>query len=275
MDNRFHSALYAIFRSLARIIYRKGIPFGEVASIFKRALVDVTGEELANDGFKPTISRIAVTLGLTRKDVAALVKQQAIHSGSTRQYNRMTRILSAWSTDPEFLDMSGKPATLIRQGDKGSFDALIQKHSGDMLPRAALDALIRINAAKELDSGLIVPNTNAYLTHDSEDESLAILGTDVALLISTIDHNLTADAGDLWYQRKVRYDNLPAEALPEFKKFASQENQKLLVTLNQWLAEHDRDANPQVKGSGRMSAGVGVYYFENPNEDEQDEPRAS
>jgi hypothetical protein len=36
----------------------------------------------------------------------------------------------------------------------------------------------------------------------------------------------------------------------------------LLLELNDWLARHDRDANPEVSGSGKMSAGVGIYYFE-------------
>ena len=36
----------------------------------------------------------------------------------------------------------------------------------------------------------------------------------------------------------------------------------LLLKFNDWLAEHDRDTNPEVKGSGTVQAGVGIYYFE-------------
>lgn len=266
MNQALHNALYVLFRPIVRILYRKGVPYGEVALIVKRAFVDVVAEELPKDGLKPTTSRIAVTSGLTRKDVANLRSQDAISTVATRQYSRVVRILSAWMTDPEFQNSEGNPATLPRQGQSGSFDALIQKHSGDMLPRAALDELMRVGAASQLKSGDIAPKTDAYLADGDEDEGLSILGQDVALLISTIDHNLSG-AEERRYQRKVSYNNLPLEAIPEFKVYAEQENQKLLVKLNDWLALHDRDSNPEANGTGRMAAGVGVYYFEHPHEE--------
>ncbi|MGB1012470.1 MAG: DUF6502 family protein [Thiolinea sp.] len=34
------------------------------------------------------------------------------------------------------------------------------------------------------------------------------------------------------------------------------------MQLNDWLAQHDRDTNPQVQGTGTVQAGVGIYYFE-------------
>ncbi len=72
------------------------------------------------------------------------------------------------------------------------------------------------------------------------------------------------------YQRKVSYDNLPAEVLPEFRAFVHQDAQQLLLRFNAWLYRHDRDSNPQVKGTGRMQAGVGIYYFEQPVEAEKE-----
>jgi hypothetical protein len=64
------------------------------------------------------------------------------------------------------------------------------------------------------------------------------------------------------FQRKVMYDNVPLEAMDEFRAIASRHGQELIELLDSWLAQHDRDANPAVSGSGRVRAGVGVFSFE-------------
>ena len=45
-------------------------------------------------------------------------------------------------------------------------------------------------------------------------------------------------------------------------------NQALLENLDRWLAQHDRDVTPSVKGPGRNTAGLGIYYFEEPYSEE-------
>jgi hypothetical protein len=71
------------------------------------------------------------------------------------------------------------------------------------------------------------------------------------------------------FQRKVEYDNLPDEVLPQFRKVSAKRAQALLEKLDHWLAQRDRDVNPTVEGTGRNRAGVGVYYFEEPHSDEE------
>jgi hypothetical protein len=99
----------------------------------------------------------------------------------------------------------------------------------------------------------------------SDEVKIHILGTDVGYLISTIDHNLQLEPESnqqTYFQRKVLYDNLPAEVLPEFRALSTESSQKLLERLDAWLAERDRDNNPEIEGTGRHIAGVGIYYFE-------------
>lgn len=271
MGQILYQAVYSIMRPLVRILYRKGVPFGELALTIKHAYVDVVADELVAAGQKATTSRIAVSTGLTRKDVASLRTREKIEAGSTRQYNRVVRMIGGWMSDEEFVDEQGLPATLPRQGNKASFDALVERYSGDMLPRAALDELVRVGAAEVTGEGEIKPLADAYLTGGGEEEGLSVLGTDVALLISTISHNISSQSVETRYQRKVSYDNLPEEAIAEFKKLANRENQKLLLKLNAWLAKHDRDANPDAQGSGRVQAGVGIYYFEQSVEESNNE----
>ena len=75
------------------------------------------------------------------------------------------------------------------------------------------------------------------------------------------------------YRASDPIDNLPDAVLPEFRKLSAKRAQNLLENLDKWLAKHDRDVNPTVQGTGRNIAGLGIYYFEepNPSEDKNDE----
>ena len=89
-----------------------------------------------------------------------------------------------------------------------------------------------------------------------------ILGTDVGHLVSSIEHNLTPDERGPFFQRKVMYDNLPDDAIPQFRKYSAVLSQRLLEKLDNYLSKRDRDVNPSIRGKGRNTAGIGIYYFE-------------
>jgi hypothetical protein len=105
----------------------------------------------------------------------------------------------------------------------------------------------------------------AYLPKVDETMKLHILGTDTGYLIDTIGHNLRLGDSEPRFQRKVLYDNLPDKALPALRRRSSKMGQALLEKLDKIFSGHDRDVNPDVSGSGRNTAGVGVYYFEQPH----------
>ena len=50
--------------------------------------------------------------------------------------------------------------------------------------------------------------------------------------------------------------------MDEIRKLSAKEGQRLLEKLDKVISGRDRDTNPEVKGSGRKYAGVGLYYFE-------------
>jgi hypothetical protein len=95
-----------------------------------------------------------------------------------------------------------------------------------------------------------------------EVEKLEILGSDVADLIATIDWNLHCSPSEAYFQRKVQYDNLPVEVMPTLRTLARERAQALLEQLDLWMSGRDRDVNPTVQGSGRKRVMVGLYYFE-------------
>jgi hypothetical protein len=58
------------------------------------------------------------------------------------------------------------------------------------------------------------------------------------------------------------YDNVPVEAIKEFRRMSGAQAQAFLERLDKWLSQHDRDTRPETGGTGQIRTGIGIYYFE-------------
>jgi len=265
MKETLSKVIYKLLRPIVTIILRKGIAFGEFSQVVKRVYIDVAEKQLLQSEGKATTSRISIMTGLTRKDVGSIRKESpmdTLKDDKSQKYNRSVRVLSAWLEDKEFCTEHGFPRTLPIHGKSGSFESLVTKYSGDMPVRAMMDELERVGVLEKIGSDHVSLLRHAYIPEGDEIEKLAILGEDVPLLISTIDNNINNENNELRFQRKVCYDNLPIESLDDFQKMVNKDGQHLLEKFNEWLIQHDRDGELDTKGTGRMKAGVGIYYFQ-------------
>jgi hypothetical protein len=208
---------------------------------------------------------VAVITGLTRKDIQRLSDATPLtDQDSIERHNRAARVVAGWVRDTAFHDPAGQPLELAFDGAANSFADLVRRYSDDMPPRAVLDELLRVGSVQhaacgQRHSAIELPRLHPQA---SDAQKLLILGTDVADLIYTIDHNLSPQNEAPRLQRKVMYDNLPLEAMDQIRGLCRTQAQALIENLDGQLSAHDRDANAQARGSGRMRAGVGVYYFE-------------
>ena len=265
-----YAAIARILRPLIHILMRNGISYGTFADLAKWLFVDVANREFAIEGRKQTISRVSVITGLNRKEVKRVSELPVPDDqASSERYNRAARVIAGWRRDKAFRNKKGEPADLPVTGLGSTFQTLVKKYSGDMPFRAILDELIRVGAAVRTDEGRVHLLARAYLPAGDETMKIHILGTDVAHLITSIQHNLAPDERGPFYQRKVMYDNLPQDVLPAFRKLSTESAQKLLEKLDAWLSDRDRDSGPRVTGSGRHIAGLGIYYFEEPYDEKE------
>ena len=259
------AAVLRLLRPLVRILLRNGVSYSTFSDFVKWVYVDVAIKEFGIEGRKQSTSRVSVITGLSRKEVMRVRKlPKPDDSASTERYNRAARVIAAWRRDRNFLDAEGQPAPLPMAGPDVSFSELVKRFSGDVPVRATLDELVRVGAVERLEDGRVSLLTRTYVPQSSDADKIHILGTDVAHLMSTFDHNLKSDPSGPFFQRKVAYDNLPDEVLPGFRKHSAKRAQTLLESLDRWLAQRDRDVTPTVKGTGRNNAGIGIYYFEEP-----------
>lgn len=257
-----YSAVSALLRPLVRILLRNNIPLGTFTDLAKRIYVDVALNEFALPDRKPSISRVALLTGLSRKEVLRVTRMPLLTDNmSVDLHDRAARIIGGWVRDPRFQDCDGKPAPLPFDGETASFTQLVREFSGDIPPRAVLDELSRVGLTTRSEDGSVSLLAPAFLPQTDADK-LHILGSDVADQIRTIDHNLTALPGTAFFQRKVCYHYFPADHLAALKQLTVLKSQNLLEEVDRWLADHDsQDPAPDDIGRHRR-VGISIYYFE-------------
>ncbi len=255
------AAILQLLRPLVRILLRNNIPYGAFSELVKKAYVEVA-EEFEVNGKRQTKSRVATITGLTRREVVRIQETDSFNNVALiERFNRAARVIAGWVRDFRFTDENGEPAELEYDGEGDTFSRLVFSYSGDVPPRAVLDELRNAGVVEKVDRKVRLLS-RAYVPANSFNEKLAILGTDVSFLLDTIDHNIYKKDQPPYLQRKVYYDNLPREVMFKLQALVREQGQQLIETLDHWMAQYDRDRNPHSEGSGRIAAGVGIYYFQ-------------
>jgi hypothetical protein len=258
---------------LVRLVLRYGMPFGTFAEILRRVYVDVALKEFGIPGRKPSVSRASVITGLSRKEVLRITRlrpiaEEVAEDVSAKSYNRAVRVIGGWVRDRDFAGADGEPAPLPFDGGPGSFTELVRRYGGDVTPRAVLDELLRVGSVEMTEGGEARLQSRVYVPAQGDTEKISILGSDVADLIATIEHNLREPAARSRLQLTTAYDNLPTEPLARFRVSSAAAARGLLKQLDRELSALDRDTNPASPGKGRHRAGVSIFYFEEPVRDE-------
>lgn len=251
-----------ILRPLIRILLRYGISYAAFTELSKRIYFDVAKTDFAIPGKKQTSSRISTLTGLSRKEVArleSLPEEQVELDTST--INRAARVISGWVRDTDFHNANGAPIDLQFDDAEASFSVLVKKYSGDITARTIADELTRVGAISVTRAGLLHLNTRAYVASASDIDKLKILGTDVSSLIATIEHNLT-QPDHPYFQRKVSYNYIPLEALPELNDQLLKLAQVSLESMDKVLASKAINQQDAVEGVKYLRTGIGIYYFE-------------
>jgi len=266
------SATRRILDPLVEILLRHGVPHAALAEWAKQVYVEVAERQGGAEGRKVSTSHLSVVTGLTRKDVARIrnAPSDPANAEDAARYHRAARVVTGWNRSEPYAE-GGRPLDLALDGDAPSFASLVKEFAGDVPTRAVLDELERVNAVESTDDGRLRLRVRAWIPKEGEAQKLEVLGIDTSGLIRTIAHNLDHDGEDALFQRQVYYDNLPQEALTDLRALTGRHGQELLETLDRYMAAHDRDSNPDAEGTGHRAVGIGVFYFEEPADTDEDE----
>ena len=130
-----------------------------------------------------------------------------------------------------------------------------------MTVRAMLDEMLRVGAVQKIDPDSVQLKQTVYVPRESDAQRIVYMGDAGSDLLNTLATNLEFPKANL-LQLSTAFDNLPEECIPELKKICQKKSTQLLKELEHWLSKQDRDSNPEVQGSGRVRAGLGIYYLE-------------
>lgn len=265
----YRRAIRSLLRPIVRDLVAKGVTYPALDQILRELFVEIAERDFALPFKSPSDSRVSLVTGLHRKEVARLRHRKPdLGPQMSAVESIASRVIGRWLAKRSCTDARGRPRAIAyeEKGARGpSFVGLVRELGIDVPARSVLDELVRVGAVELLPSGDLRLREEALIPSGDFESKLPVLASDPAELFSTIAHNLD-DPETPWLQRKVVYDNVGAEALPELREAAKAIGTEFMRTANALLASRDRDRNPRAPGGRRSRVVLGAYYFESGSE---------
>ncbi|HEU4617055.1 MAG TPA: DUF6502 family protein [Gammaproteobacteria bacterium] len=254
---------------LAKLMLRCGIGCSEFVAISKIVFVQAASEMHGVRGRPANISRIAATIGLSRKQVRRIRDEIYVARWTPdMEVTPVNTVLHYWHFDPEYSDGNGTPKPLAFEGPH-SFATLVKKYAGDIPPGALRTTLIQAGAIKEeADQSLKVLERYFYPEHFDED---FIRSAAFALrnLGNTLVHNasIIGRRKDQMGATKARLERsawtewLSPESSAAFRMWVASEGARFVERADDWIGRNEIPKEERDRDTPKTT-GVGVYYFE-------------
>ena len=94
------AAVRSVLRPLVRILLRNKVDVWTLVETVKQIYVDVASKEFPAADRKPTVSRVSLLTGLTRKEVSRLWEQDESTGVDSARYSRAANVITGWIRSP-------------------------------------------------------------------------------------------------------------------------------------------------------------------------------
>jgi uncharacterized protein DUF6502 len=260
------AACRAALKPLVRMLLKHGVMHREFVELSKQVYVEIARDEYGIRGRPTNVARMALLTGMDRKEITrvkARLERQPDQSSSSDQQgqDRITRVLSGWHQDRDFTGAGGKPVALPIEGPSPSFAALVKRYGGDVPASTILRELKRTGTARVADDTVHVLRRN-YRLDTVDAAALARAGSVLRDIGQTVTHNLYRSARDeSRFEARATNVQIPASALPAYRKFVYAEGQAFLEKVDAWLTAAEI---PKQKGAGdgAQRIGLGLYWIQ-------------
>lgn len=257
-------AFFIVLRPIARILLRFGIGFREFSEVAKAAFIDVATSDYGLRGRPTNISRVAVMTGLTRKEVRRV--REKIKEGAAAiavKTTPMSEIIHRWHTEPEFLDSSGRPASLAFVGDGRSFTSLVRRFGGDIPPGAMRTELKRVGAVEEDSDGALTVVKRTVHPKGAHDKLVAGLVHAIYPLASTIAHNIDPSREeDSWPQFSTYSQSIRKGDVARLRRISSDRLSEVAESFDDLFGAYETLHESDESAGDQKTVAIGVYYFE-------------
>jgi len=251
---------------VVKMALQNGLTYREFTDLCKKMFVEVAAKDFGINGRPTNISRIALLTGMDRKEIKRikdLLTSGDFNPPSERKQDRITRIISAWYQDEQYLTPSGKPRQLHRNGDSGTFSSLVKEYGGDVPEGAVYKELLRNKIIEVTPSGRIKILKRTFVPDKSDPESMVRAATVLQDIGSALIHNLYEahkKKQSLRFERRATNHSIKPSQIEAFRAFLEEEGQAFLERADAWLSEHETDESDD----SAVRLGVGAYMIESP-----------
>ncbi|MEM7280319.1 MAG: DUF6502 family protein, partial [Pseudomonadota bacterium] len=229
------AACRVLLRPVVRMMLKHGVMHREFVELTKEVYVAVTRQDHGLRGRPTNVSRTALLTGLDRKEITRIKNKllEGEQDQATHKQDRISRVLTGWHSDRDYLDAQGNPRELsLNTEDVPSWQSLIRTYGGDVPAITILRELQRVDVVRLVGKSkdrVEVLNRNYFLNTKIDPQVLARTGSVLADLGDTVTHNLyREDKQQSRFEARASNTNIPVTALRAYRKFIYAESQKFL-----------------------------------------------
>ncbi len=254
------SACRHLMHPLVRILLRHGVNYGEFADSVRGAYIDIASREILTAEQAKTDARIGILTGMSAHEVGRIRERDA-NAEPEVNANQIARVLQGWSQDQEYLGPYGLPLEVPFEGDKPSFQDLVNRYAEGAPSRVLLGELVRVGAAVETSDGYVRMLNRTYVPSPLDPVGLERFGNVVNYFIDTVDANLQKKRqGEGRFERfAMTMEGLSPDAAAKFDLFVREKGQEFLEVIDDWLGEHEMKGGHKLPPDKSIRTGVGVF----------------
>jgi len=258
-------AVKQLLKPLVGLLLDNGLTYGWLTKVLKVIYVDVAEAEFSLQDKAQTDSRISLLTGVHRKDVRRLRSEDKDGFEPPSSIFLGAQLVAIWTTEPRFLDKSGKPAPLnrlpgaVQQGQSVSFEELVTLVSKDIRPRVILDEWLRLGAASINQQDQVCLKVDAFIPARGFEEKAYYLGKNIHDHMAATRRNVQSDTPP-FLERSVYYDQLSDDSVKKLALLSEQKAMEMLKALNVEARKMQKNDKRKENTDRRMN--FGVYFYD-------------
>lgn len=244
-------ALRFMVRPLVRFCLRSSYALQDLVTVAKEIFVELAQDELKGRADKVNVSRVSVLTGIRRAEVQRLLETPESEP-QDRSAHFLIRVIGQWRNDREFYSSPGEPKPLTFSGEKAQFRRLCAKVSASINPGTIQYELESRGFVERQDDKLVLTYRQLPLASFPR-EGLAVLSSDMNDLIEAVEENLFRPSPITNLHLRTEFDNIEPRYVPTIRQWFLDEGVEFHRKARNFLAQFDRDLNPELAGSTKNS----------------------
>lgn len=259
-------AFQRIFRQLAPILVREGVPYYEFRDILRLEYIAAAirdGMPGWEDQGPPSAKALALRLGVPEAEIQRLVSDpEILKPPEATNTDLMAAVLTTWSTNTNFHGPYGLPLQLSLTSSTGaSFTDLVHLVNPEADAADLMDEMISFGVVSRVGANRVrMTGREMFIPNPEHGNLFEHLGRGVEYLSETISHNIYANPDNKLFHRLVVSDRpIPKSKLEDFGRLVKSMYVDTLTQIDDWFVKVAEDNADSTEES--VVVGIVVHEF--------------